>query len=185
MVKDVIDSKNEKFYGKESSNPSENLYDYEKRFLRSLVMRGIDNIVMRWLETISRFAQYKMRELAGRGIEVNYDVGIQRDRVGGREAWRLVVEVTVPEWFIEDIIERKKYFVKMLRKMEYNIRRAERTMYQWPQAELQATAEHVANMMIQEAEREEEKEELEKEETSKTQSDVEVEVEIEGLEEVE
>jgi len=94
----------------------------EKEFLKKIVEREIGNAIMKTFETIARFGQHKMRDLETRGIIVSYGSEIRRERDG----WVLVIRASVPDWLIEEIALSRVHYVKMLRRLKYSIRAAER-----------------------------------------------------------
>lgn len=125
----------------------------EKKFIEELVKREISAVVLKMLETVSRFGQAKVRELELRGISLSYAFNVEHDR----ERFRLVIEVAVPRWYIAKLVAEKQEFARILRSMNYNVRRAEQYMSGLPDIDVSAAALQAA--MIAAAEKAAEEEE--------------------------
>ena len=132
------------YYGEKMSSK---LNEKERDFLRKLITRGVNEVVVRTLEVVSRFAQYRLRELIARGIGIDYSMGIEYER----DEVVFKIRVRVPEWWVEEQIEKRSGFVKMLRRLQYNIRRAEQYMYQWPHMTDRDLIEEALVILAQEA----------------------------------
>ncbi len=133
---------------------SESITPKEREFLKKLVLRQVDVIVMRALEVISRFAQYRIRELVEKGVVLSYSIGTNKER----DKFVLSVTVEVPEWWLEEQIRRKAKFARMLRQMQYNIRRAEQYMYKWSEVGGEGRFDDILQEYLAEAGGEEEAE---------------------------
>lgn len=102
--------------------------DEDLEFARIIARRGVGALVMRVLETIGRFVQYKFREMDAKGIKVDYTLDYKKYP----DEWVLIVKARVPDWFIEEIVRKRYGYIRQLKKMGYAIRRAEAVMYKWP-----------------------------------------------------
>ena len=67
-------------------NASEASTRDEEELKYFIARRDLVNLVLRYLEIIARFGQYRLRELVVRGLNINYDMRTEvdaRGQVGG------------------------------------------------------------------------------------------------------
>lgn len=116
-----------------SNNTDKELERYEEELKYFIARRDLMNLVVRFLEIVSRFAQYKMRELLVRGLNINYHTRIEVEaegQIGGdTNRVRLIVEAEIPEWFVKAYADGLPDLKQFIRRFIQNMQRAEANIY--------------------------------------------------------
>lgn len=131
-------------------NRDSELSDEEMAIVRAIVIRGVHQVVVRVLEIISRYAQYRLRELSDKGFVNKYNIDMDITKGQDQLEWRMVITVRVPQWFIDEMAERKADAIRLILKTRAGMRRAEMVAYRWPRDELEFRLEQLEERLAQE-----------------------------------
>ena len=117
--------------------PNEEVSQSEVEKFKDVALASLRRLVIRIFEVVSRYFQFRVRELIDQGIELGYAC----DTEFSDNEFVLKLKITITPQFVEKMAREYAKYEKIIRRRIRNMDKRERWQYRWREVEEKITAE--------------------------------------------